>query len=366
MICSITLSRLRIPLKEPYKLAFGPVTHFDTVLAEIETERGRGIGEATYLPGYSDETVAQAWLRLVGCAAGIVEAGAPPGEAALAARAAAHHLGAFSSTALVTAFEMAEGSPLLAVAPDSRIRLLAGLNATDEAGIARELERHITAGYDTIKVKAGFDWRSDLARVGLIQRLNRGRARLRVDGNQGFSPGDGCSFASGLDPDSIELLEQPCAADDWAAAEAVARVSTVPLMLDESIFTFDDIDRAARVGAKLVKLKLMKMGSLRALDAGLYRIRALGLEPVLGNGVASDIGCWMEACVGARHLTNAGEMNGFLRQARSLSVVPMRVEGGHVAITGRPVLDGPAREAVTIEQRQFAFAPGTTTRTANG
>ena len=43
------------------------------------------------------------------------------------------------------------------------------------------------------------------------------------------------------------------------------------------------------------------------------------MEPVLGNGVASEIGCWMEACVARSTIANAGEMNGFLQAARRAS-----------------------------------------------
>ena len=131
--------------------------------------------------------------------------------------------------------------------------------------------------------------------------MQRGRAKLRIDANQGYSPADGVRFASSLSPNSIELLEQPCHADDWEASAAIAKVSTVPLMLDEFIYGLEDIKRAAALGARFVKLKLMKMVSLTALAEGLTLIRDLGMEPVLGNGVASDLGCWMEACVARRH-----------------------------------------------------------------
>ena len=41
----------------------------------------------------------------------------------------------------------------------------------------------------------------------------------------------------------------------------------------------------------------MKMGGLASPGSGLARIRELGMEPVLGNGVACEVGCWMEACI---------------------------------------------------------------------
>lgn len=136
------------------------------------------------------------------------------------------------------------------------------------------------------------------------------------------------------------MLEQPCAAHDWAAAAAVAKVTAVPLMLDESIYGVADIDRAAALGARFVKLKLMKLGSLDRLAAGLERIRRLGMTPVLGNGVASEVGCWMEAAIARTHVDNAGELNGFLRQAGPICATPLTAVHGTVQLVPgwRPVL----------------------------
>jgi L-Ala-D/L-Glu epimerase len=321
----ITLSRLRIPLAKPYKLALGSVTHFDTLLVELVADGRPGFGEATILNGYTDETIEGSWAlaqvltrKLNGLST----------EAAHRVLQANVHDAPFTVTAFATALEMARGHALLNIERAAAVPLLFGINATDPAGIERELEGALDGGYRTLKVKVGFDLEADLARVGLVQGLNRGRARLRIDANQGYSKGDGCAFARCVSPDSVELLEQPCHADDWDAARAVADVSSVPLMLDEAIYDMVDIERAAGVGAAFVKLKLMKLGSLEALARGLARIRELGMTPVLGNGVASDIGCWMEGCVASSLIDNAGEMNGYLRQRESLVHAPIAVEDG--------------------------------------
>ena len=97
----------------------------------------------------------------------------------------------------------------------------------------------------------------------------------------------------------------------------MSRVSPVPMMLDESIYGLADIEKAATLkAASYIKLKLMKLLTLEGLAKALERIKELGMKPVLGNGVACDPGCWMEACIAARYIDNAGEMNGFLK-ARS-------------------------------------------------
>ncbi len=331
----ITLDRLELPLTQPYKLAFGPVHAFDTVLVQVRGDAGQsGFGEATILTGYTPETIDGAWAeaqRLARAMAGL-EAGA-----AKAAALANHEFTPFTVTALVTAVEMAEGNPLLSVQEETPVPLLAILNATDEAGITAELERHLAAGYDTIKVKVGFDWRADAARLAFIQAAVAGRARLRIDGNQGFSRDDALAFTRAIDPAGIELFEQPCHMDDWAAAKAVAEIAPVAMMLDESIYGTAEIERAAQEGsAKYIKLKLMKAGSLEALAAQLSRIRDLGMEPVLGNGVAADPGCWMEACVARGLITNAGEMNGFLKPGTMLFETPLTVSDGAMVLTPEP------------------------------
>jgi L-Ala-D/L-Glu epimerase len=349
VIEDIHLDRVRLPLKVPYKLALGAVTAFDTILARIVIGGSVGIGEATILTGYTSETIEDAWARAQALAPKLVRS-SPEAACTLAHR----HLAdaPFTLTAFVTAIEMAERHPLLSIDADQGVALLAGINSLDFSGIEREIEAAIAAGFGTLKIKAGFDVAADLARIAFIQRCNAGRAKLRIDANQGYSRADGVRFASSLSPESIELLEQPCHADDWDAAAACAEVSTVPLMLDESIYGLEDIKRAAALGAGFVKLKLMKMASLTALVDGLKLIRNLGMEPVLGNGVASDLGCWMEACVARHHITNAGEMNGYLRQRSSLAAHPIPVERGEMRLrAGQPlILDDTRVAAARIAQ----------------
>jgi len=330
VIEDVRLDRLRLPLKEPYKLALGPVTAFDTIIARIVVAGREGLGEATILTGYTSEEIEAAWPRATALASRLVGLGSDAAKA-LAEQDLAD--APFTLTTFITAIEMAEGHPLLAIDADEEVPLLAGINATDFPGIEREIEAAVAAGYGTLKIKAGFDVEADLRRVAFIQRCNRGRARLRLDANQGYSREHGMRFASAVAPDAIELLEQPCHADDWESAAAVARVSAVPLMLDESIYGLEDIKRAAALGAQFVKLKLMKMASLSKLAEGLTLIRELGMQPVLGNGVASDLGCWMEACVARRYIGNAGEMNGFLRQRSPLAAKPLEVKRGKMQLT---------------------------------
>lgn len=327
----VSVTRLELPLRVPYKLAFRDVSCFDTIIAEVSLGGQTGIGEATILTGYTPETVEGAWetaKSLAGTIAG------QPADAATGLLGRSLAAAPFTVTMFATAIEMAVTPAALQTPACASVPLLFGLNPTDPDGIVRELDRAFGEGYRTVKVKVGFDVAADLERVRHIQKSNAGRMTLRVDGNQGYDREEGMRFASEVSPENIELLEQPCHMDDWAALADVIKVSAVPIMLDESIYGARDIVRAAEIGAGFVKLKLMKMGSLAALRSGLERIRELGMTAVLGNGVASDIGCWMEACAACRHLSNAGEMNGFLRAASPVVANPLTVEHGAIQLPG--------------------------------
>lgn len=332
VIQQVRLSRLEIPLRVPYKLAFGLVKHFDTLLVElIDTDGRSGYGEATILNGYTDETIESSAAMLRHLAAEL-----PGHEAAAVDALLAPSLQAFpfTVTALVTAAEMLHATEVFRVERTTRVPILGVINGQTDAAVIQEVDTLIERGHRTLKVKVGFDVAADLAQVARVRRAASGRALIRIDGNQGYDLDQAFRFLEALDPESIELFEQPCPASDWVSAVEVSRISPVPMMLDESIYGLDDIRRAADFEcAQFIKLKLMKMGSMHRLCEGLDLIRELGMTPVLGNGVASDIGCWMEAIAAASRVSVAGEMNGFLKPVASVLGSGLAMEEGAIVLT---------------------------------
>jgi L-alanine-DL-glutamate epimerase-like enolase superfamily enzyme len=345
----LRIHRLRLPLRQPYKLSFGPVEAFDTILVELEMNGRRGFGDATVLTGYTEETIEGAWSlacrlapRLAGCQAPTLWAETEP------------HLAEapFTVTAFRTAAEMALGHRILKSPAERQVPLLKILNADTEPDIVAEVEAGLAAGYGTFKIKVGFDLEPDLARVAFIQHVVAGRAALTIDANQGYTTADGCAFAARVGTESVLFFEQACDKHDWEAAVAVARAARTPVMLDEQIYDLEDVRQAAALDAAgFVKLKLMKMGGLEALIDGIAATAALGLSPVLGNGVATDIGCWMEACVAAGRIRTAGEMNGFLKPVRPIVRNPMPVRDGALIVPANywPEIDPDAVAAFALD-----------------
>jgi len=120
----------------------------------------------------------------------------------------------------------------------------------------------------------------------------------------------------------------------------LAKLSPVPLMLDEAITGEEDLDRTIETGcAKAVKFKLMKAGSLTHLEKLIEKASDAGLKVILGNGVATDIGCAHEAWAAARTgLTNhAGEMNGFLKTREHLLKSGLQADKGSLLVPPGPL-----------------------------
>jgi L-alanine-DL-glutamate epimerase-like enolase superfamily enzyme len=353
-IDAIDAHLLSVPLTEPYRLAFGPVDHYDTIIVELADADGRrGFGEATLLTGYTDETIGEAWPAARELAASL--AGTDRDDFASRVDALAPSA-PFLATAFRSALDALEEHPLLSIDRVVRVPILGLLQGEDDKALDAAFARLLDDGYRTVKVKVGFDVDDDLAHVARVQRAVAGRAAIRVDANQAYDAATAVAFIERLDPAGIEHFEQPCAAGDWvahrAAADAAARTG-LPLMLDESIYGLADIERAAREHAcRNLKVKLMKFAGIDALVAAIERIRALGMRPVLGNGVACDVSCRMEAFVAARHIDNAGEMNGFLKAAHMLLDPPLAFEDGHIVLAPgtSPSLDYAALDRYTLDR----------------
>lgn len=331
VIAYAAIHQLTFPLTVPYRLSSGDVTSFAPFVVELRGEGGRrGWGEALIAPGYTHESVEGSWR--VACELAKRMSGQTYSDGAQTAmeRITANP-GVVS--ALLGALDMLKGDEELGSEAPRTIPLLAPCQASVPGEIQDEVAELIGQGFRTLKVKVGFQWQQDLERVGMIQAAVNGQATLRLDANCAFNADDAKDFARRLDPLGIELFEQPCAKDEWGSNAEVAAVSTVPIMLDESIYGADEITRAASIGnVGFVKLKLKKIGSIGALKKNLELIRQLGMTPVLGDGVALEIGCWMEACVAASSITNAGEMNGFLKVRQGLFANPLPFDRGCIQL----------------------------------
>src|SRR5579864_5044649 len=233
------LHRVMLSLDRPYPVAFTTFTELDAIVVEALDERAHvGWGEVTIVPLYTNETVESGWKFCKTQLPSLLGLSVAQGKRALVPHlSSAPH----AVSAVMASLEMLDGDSLLRQSTVTRVPVLAPVRNIDQAAIAAEVEDLVAAGHRTLKVKVGFAAvESDLARLQFIAQCAAGRARLRVDANQGYDVTTGVRFAKSLDPETVELFEQPCHMTDWEGNARVAAQSAVPVMLDESVYTFDD------------------------------------------------------------------------------------------------------------------------------
>jgi len=313
VISGVMAYRIRLPLVRPYHLSFGTLEAYDSLLVRIQADEDEGFGEATDCPGYYVQGLSDAWTFT--CKHGPKLPGKDPKSVLEAFHGGGADL-SFAATPLLTALESLIGASDDKGKGSESIPLLGIVQGETPEEVVQDAEQLLETGYRTLKFKVGFSVRQDLERVRHLQAQLRPGTKVRLDANQGYDYSQALQFLAGLDPEGIELLEQPLDPEAWDDMTRLAAESPVPLMLDEAINREEDLERTIETGcATAVKFKLMKCGSLAHLEQMIKKASDAHLKVILGNGVATDIGCFHEAMIAAKlGLTvHAGEMNGFLK-----------------------------------------------------
>ena len=334
IIAKVTIYRLDVPLIKPYKLSYNTFYSFEPLFVHILDDQGNeGWGEQHISPGSSSETRDGGWTFARVISKLILNKNFYDAKKIILSHSS---ISIVASSAIYTAIEMLEKNNVLIHKTPLKLKLLTSFNAEEKFEIKDELDKVTDQGFTTIKIKVGKDVKADIKKINNIQDHLNGRAKLRIDANRGYTKKEGCEFVQGLKPDFIELFEQPCDADDWDANAAVAKLSRIPIMLDEPICSIKDINKASRIeGVGLCKLKLKRFLSVTKLTEAIEFAHKLGLKIVLGDGLGAEINCWMEARIADKLIDNAGEYNGFLKidpKARILSN-PLKFKNGFLMIS---------------------------------
>ena len=341
----VILRKVSLPLIRPYVLSYRTFDEFEPIIVEVRDGDGQvGWGEGHISPGSSSETREGGWAFCKEHAAKIVGLDSADAKAAIAPR---HTIAMLPQPPWLRLSRCWRAIRLLTIDEEARLPLLTPFNSSAPKDIDTEIEQRLQEGFRTFKIKVGKDADADLARVQTIQRAIAGRATMRLDANRAYSEADGSASPRRSILPASNCSNSRANSDDWDANANVAKVSTVPIMLDEPICSFEDIERAADIpNVGYCKLKLKRFGSLDGLRRGLELVRERGMEPVLGDGTSCELQCWMEGCVARGVIRNAGEFNGFLKPKARLFADPLRFDFGAMVL--------PADYAPTVDRKVLA------------
>lgn len=351
-ISSVEVIPVRLPLREPFVIAYATYPDVLSVLVRVRTEDGgEGWGEATPDPNVTGETWSGVAETIRGDLAPVLlgrdarhrEAilaaldrrveGAPAAKAAL-------------DIALHDLISRAMGAPLWQLlggkARESlQISRVISIGALDEMSAAAR--RHVADGFRTVKVKVGDPDNPmlDVQRVAAVREAIGPEIGLKVDVNQGWrSPGAAIGAIRAMAPTMPAYIEQPVRWWDLEGLAEVRRQTGAVIMIDEGCHGPRDMLRAVSLRAcDLVNIKLMKCGGI----VNAQRLNAIAESA----GIAAQIGTMVESSIAsaaglhtaiAMGNVRTVEMGGPLMLADDIGDTRGWYEGDTVTVPGTPGL----------------------------
>ncbi len=301
-ITGVRCGRLRVPLKTPFKTTAHVVDAIDDVVVMLDTDDGRvGHGSAPASALITGDTYG-AILDAVRGHLGPLLVGADVADLnRLVGRVQAameHNSSAKAAIdiALHDLFGQCHGAPLYGMLgggdPSITTDITISVDYIDKmiADAVAAVER----GFGALKIKVGKDAVLDVERVKAVHAAIAGRALLRLDANEGWTPKQAVRAIHQLEDAGVrlDLVEQPVKAWDVAGMAYVTERVNTSIAADESIATLTDVvEVVQRRAADVVNIKLMKLGGLS---------RALRVADLAAMyGVECMVGCMLESAVGA-------------------------------------------------------------------
>ena len=104
-------------------------------------------------------------------------------------------------------------------------------------------------GFETFKVKIGFDETSDIALARTARVAIGPEAAMRLDVNGAWTPGTARRQLRKLAEYDPAYVEQPLELDDISGHAALRRCQGVPIALDESAYTLQDVSNIVQADA---------------------------------------------------------------------------------------------------------------------
>ncbi len=119
-------------------------------------------------------------------------------------------------------------------------------------------------GVNIIKVKLGKKPAEDIERIRQIRNAIGDEIILRIDANQGWDYEEAVAALTGMAKYGIQFCEQPMRRWNDEMLPELCKLSPIPLMADESVFTHHDAERIIRNGAcTYINIKFAKSGGIR-------------------------------------------------------------------------------------------------------
>lgn len=145
----------------------------------------------------------------------------------------------------------------------NNVEIAAVLGIGSPQTIATEAMNQILLGMKSVKIKVGLDVDRDIETLRTVRQTVGATAKIRADANTGYTVEQASRFLEAAKDLNLEYLEQPLGVDDLEGMNHLRKMSSLPIMADESLYTYDDAQILIEQNAvDFFGLKLIKHGGI--------------------------------------------------------------------------------------------------------
>ncbi len=298
-IKNVSIYKLSIPLKKPFIISLGPITHAENIIVKITTSAGLlGFGECSPFMTINGENQDTAFI--VGQLLAKKLKGKNINEAQTNLDAMNEVI--YGNSSIKSAFDIASldasaqeaGMPLykyLGGKKNKKIITDYTVSLANPEQMAADALLIKENGFKIIKVKLGTTFIEDVERIKAIRTAIGKKIDLRIDANQGWNAQTAISILNALHKYNIQYCEEPIARWDHVNLKKVKNKSRIPVMADESCC--DHHDAARLISEKSCHMFNLKLGKSSGITNALKIIRLAekaGMHMQVGGFMESKIG----------------------------------------------------------------------------
>ncbi len=268
-ITSTEIYKYTIPMV-PFTIATGTMDHAQNLFIRIHTSEGiTGVGECSAFPMIVGETQATCFEM----AKDFARLWKNKSASDIEARLLELDLFTAGNYTAKSAFDLALYDIAAKKANQPLYQYLGGERKGIESDLtigigtpermAETAKEFVTKGVNIIKVKLGKKPADDIERIRQIREAIGYNTQLRIDANQGWTYEDAVTALTELGQYDIQFCEQPMRRWNDELLPALCKISPIPVMADESVFTHHDAERIIRNKAcASINIKFAKSGGI--------------------------------------------------------------------------------------------------------
>ena len=149
----------------------------------------------------------------------------------------------------------------------------------------------VDQGFKAMKVKVGIEPDGDVARVAAVRKAIGDKTKLGVDANGGWSVDDALKTIERSYEQNIYFAEQPVSPEELSIMPELRKKLKVPLIADESVFTFQDAKVVALLGAADVfSIYVGKAGGIGPARKIAQFAESAGIKCTVGSNLELGVG----------------------------------------------------------------------------